>query len=339
MSQPKVKATLAYIRKCYGVIIELMTEEKTRACQINILDNLSEKGNFNVYALRHSDTDWSRPAAVSKGSISVNRFGWFITPDEMDFSKGDEINLTGSNAKYFDFRYDKKSDSARIMDESTYPAADFDINVFFDHNAAIMEAFRYHISKNYEEAGIRIIEPVSYKNDSLVSGLGMLVEFQSAETKPDYCPDFKGIFCMNIKDTTPPVYYPCGHVKMIIAKFKGEYIHDVILYEGHKDDSNNENLKKILEDYEIIMEGQLILQESSNILKSEIRNDPFRYLNLDFEDFVFKTLKRYNAKTPKERIHTKVIPSTKVYSKKTSFEVNTQEDLFKFMENYIDGTL
>lgn len=322
-----IKGTLACIRKCYGITIEAVSETTEREAQINLIEKIMEEGNFNVYHLRHADNDWSKPYAISKVSILVNRYGWFITPDVMDFSKGDEIHLTSSNAKYYDFKYDKRMGKAVMMDdESTYPAAEFDVSVFFDHTGDILESFRYYITKSNEEAGIVIPEILSYNNSARMGDVGVIVSFLSGETKPDYCPDFNAFLCINPSQgftSTLPM------LNFLLCKDKWEYNYDVLLYEGDMD--TKEDLKKSLEDYEIIMSGTLLIRSSQKTLMDFLSKEPIDHLNLDFEDFTFMTLNRYNFRYS-DRLSTKLISPSRIRSQKTSYEVNLISDLLTFYE-------
>ena len=327
----KIKASLGHIRHCYGVVIELVSESKTRERQLNIVDEYMEKG-YNVYWLRHADNDWSRPAAISVKQILANRFGWFITKDNMDFSKNDEVNLSSQNAMYYNFRYDKRSNSASIIEDSSYPIDSFDITTYFDHEAIILEAFKYYVTKDKEIAGI--VEPTivrNLNNGHETVGFGLLTKFKSSDTKPDYAPDFEAIMAINGCDFET---YGAEALQFYVCKNRIEYVYDIMVFIGNSEE--NVELTRCLKDYDIIFKGELLTYNPNmdKMIKKCIKEDPLGFINLDYEDFKFFTVSRYNKFYPKEIMKIQTVAPSRVYSTKSDYTTNTLSDLMTFAATY-----
>ena len=96
----------AKIRKCEGIIVEVVASQPERAELFNLLEYFKKNSEeYFVYPLRHSENDWSRPVTVADGPLFVNRFGWFITRKKMKFSRSKkdinvwypEVNLNSRN--------------------------------------------------------------------------------------------------------------------------------------------------------------------------------------------------------------------------------------------------
>lgn len=98
----------AILRKCKGIVIEAVSGSgKVQP----ILDKARENG-YNIYYLRHSENDWSTPHTISFNPVLVNRFGWFITKDNMNFKnhKDKEIELKASiNSEFFNVLNDDEA--------------------------------------------------------------------------------------------------------------------------------------------------------------------------------------------------------------------------------------
>ena len=90
----------AEIRKCKGIVIETLTSAVERKNMIATIKELESRG-YHIYGLRHPDNDMSKPASVKSQSVLVNRFGWFITKDEMKFNKSNEVMINRRNAVYY----------------------------------------------------------------------------------------------------------------------------------------------------------------------------------------------------------------------------------------------
>lgn len=93
----------AIIRKCKGFVIEVVTVEPKRTRIFNTIKLLLANG-YNVYTLLHSENDMSKPTYITDSYKSgiVNRFGWFITKDEMIFPKNFNysMRINSSNVRY-----------------------------------------------------------------------------------------------------------------------------------------------------------------------------------------------------------------------------------------------
>jgi hypothetical protein len=90
--------------RCYGrphsgYTLEVMTDDVIRPVQFRFLRFLQEYTDFNVYGLRHADDDMSEPYTIEK-SVLINRFGWFITKEEIPFIDTNEHMFTKEFVTY-----------------------------------------------------------------------------------------------------------------------------------------------------------------------------------------------------------------------------------------------
>jgi hypothetical protein len=70
------------------------------------------------------------------------------------------------------------------------------------------------------------------------------------------------------------------------------------------------------------------------MIKNCIENDPLGFLNLDYEDFKFFTITKYNKFFPKEIMKLQNVAPSKVYSTKSEFPSNSLSDLMGFAGAY-----
>ena len=96
----KIKGYPVHIGITSGVIIEVLTSQPERDNIFNFINYAKEK--YHVYGLRHPDDDISEPCSINKNSTLVNRFGWYVTEQEIDFSDNDEIDLKELGISYYD---------------------------------------------------------------------------------------------------------------------------------------------------------------------------------------------------------------------------------------------
>ena len=98
-----IKCVPARIRHCNGFILEAVTTQPDRKLIFDLMEELSDNHGYNIYSLRHPDNDWSQPRYVTRKGIAFNRFGWFLSKDDMNFNSLDaEIRISIQNANYFD---------------------------------------------------------------------------------------------------------------------------------------------------------------------------------------------------------------------------------------------
>lgn len=98
----KIYCVPSTIRKCNGFVIEVLTKQPERKTTFDLLHELRDKHGYNIYSLRHKDNDMSEPHYVTEKGIFVNRFGWFVTKDKMEFTEPeDEVKLTTKNSEYY----------------------------------------------------------------------------------------------------------------------------------------------------------------------------------------------------------------------------------------------
>ena len=94
----------ATIRKCEGFVIEATSIEPKKSETLEVLKMLQSMG-FKSHGLRYSDNDRYEPKEIYNGSvIGNNRFGWFLTKDEMEFPTNELqacVQLSTRNKKYY----------------------------------------------------------------------------------------------------------------------------------------------------------------------------------------------------------------------------------------------
>lgn len=90
----------AIMRKCNGFVIEILTSQPERKILFNTISELVANFGYHLYSLRHKDGDMTEPKWVTSEPILCNRFGWFVSQDEMNINKDTEISLTKVNTSY-----------------------------------------------------------------------------------------------------------------------------------------------------------------------------------------------------------------------------------------------
>lgn len=114
-----IKCIPARIRKCNGFVLETSTGDD-RQVLLKFIEKMMQDASHHVHGLAHKDNDWTYPVCIQEYSSPINRYGWFITKDIMDFKfysaystydKNDYenvyVSLRRTNAMYFDTKISK----------------------------------------------------------------------------------------------------------------------------------------------------------------------------------------------------------------------------------------
>lgn len=100
-----IYCTPATLRKCHGVIIKHKQEHLSMETLRNILCVFESLG-YNIYFLRHKESDTSYPNQVSLECRGSVMFGYFITKGRMKFTRNmvcKTVMLSIKNSTYYKF--------------------------------------------------------------------------------------------------------------------------------------------------------------------------------------------------------------------------------------------
>lgn len=89
-----IEALKVEVQGKVGYLLEI-TGGDDRAEMLNYVRKLQEQNDGpHVYSCRHADNDMSFPETIELGNVFVNRFGFLICEDELDFGESKFIDVT-----------------------------------------------------------------------------------------------------------------------------------------------------------------------------------------------------------------------------------------------------
>lgn len=154
----KIDCAVCTLRKCNGIIIETLTSTEERKMIFDYLEDFKNKG-YHIYGLLHLENDWSKPSYIRNGDVLVNRFGWFITKDKMEFKDDtiindvvihDEVALTCKNSTYFDI-----SSDGTVKDTAEYYGSlrEIPVDQYVEKEHIYIDAMNKWRENNHENIG------------------------------------------------------------------------------------------------------------------------------------------------------------------------------------------